>query len=111
MLSETQKVAKRMLWLAYQKSRLVGMGFMQARNDITEDIMWDNHHRIDGDKCEVFADYGYGRMMKLHIAVKGDTLEYREGPTNIEYQSWGCAYATYKALEDAARESLKEVAA
>jgi len=111
-----EKVVKRACYLAWQASQVYGMGFLQDRGNQSEDKVFQNIV-TDGDypdrsfirnESGVFADYVFGRMMKLSIHVnreKGE-LSFQDGRVNLEYQSWGVKYPTYKDLINAAIESL-----
>lgn len=98
-------VAKRIFWLAYQASKNLGMGFLQAKKDATEEDVWGNIC-VQGDYPSMghippgrwHADYVFGRMMKITIEHDGTTLKLSDNVPNIEYQSWCREYHTYLAL-------------
>jgi hypothetical protein len=69
-----EAVVKRALFLAYQQSRPMGMGFMQVRDDMTEDQVWEgaigrsDSGGVGTEKPGILnADYVFGRMMKLYL--------------------------------------------
>jgi hypothetical protein len=98
-----EMLAKRMLWLAYQSSRVVGMGFLQERNDVTEDSLWGTHSRPG----RVNTDYAFGRMMKLYFEMNPvGILSHSSREYNPEYQSFCHKYQNIQALAKAAAESL-----
>lgn len=97
-----EEVAKKAIWLAYQASVPMGMGFLQVRDDMTEQSVWDAIYREGG---HLYVDYCFGRMMKTNIdytasEVKGDD---RASPS---YQSWATCYQSYDELFKAAIKEL-----
>ena len=112
---EATNVAKRMFWLAYNASEILGMGMMSAVADATEDDVYkqvsgqDSHDYISkqGSSEKLNGDYVFGRMMKLTISVDGKTLLWGNDNTDISYQSWAKKYPTKTELFEAAVESLK----
>ena len=102
-MSDAKTIAKRMLWLAYQASRPVGMGMLHFTEDKTEEEIGEAQENEIG----YAADYCFGRMMKFGVRVNGDSIEYSDFPLSADYQSWSIKYRTYSDLEAAARESLK----
>ena len=102
-------LAKRILFLAYEASQVFGMGAFQARNAITEEQVWVNtvtKGDYGGDKIntkDIYADYVFGRMMKLSFHVKDNTISYDgNDKAKLDYQSWGVKYKTYTKLFEAA---------
>lgn len=100
----TEKLAKRAAFLAYKASHVVGMGIFQARDDVTEEKLWESASKQHG---RVYIDYGFGRMMKL--VIRYDDVGCTGGNTNLtaDYESWCIKYPTYAALFDAAEASLR----
>ena len=78
----------------------IGMGMLQfepkkyTKNDLQHEI------RIFGDGRVVGLDYYEGRMTKLYLTEKKDTLGiwYHSGFANIEYQSWVKLYKNFEGL-------------
>lgn len=102
-------LAKRMAWLAYKASELVGLGFLQALDNATEDDVWRVAVVASFDDS-VRWDYCFGRMMKLSIGYdrEKDRMVIFGPPFHPEYQSFHHKYPTKEALIDAAKESLRE---
>ena len=85
---EAQAVAKRMFWLAYEVSSVVGAGFLQAREGATEDDVWENVNtrgdypgRADMESAPQKAPYGdyvFGRMMKWGCFLHGRNIRIPE---------------------------------
>lgn len=109
-----ESLAKRMMWLAYQAADVFGMGAFQARGGIEEDQVWHNV-TISGDYAGslntspglVFADYVFGRMMKLDIRIFGSHIEVQDREARSDYQSWAAEYPTFEALAKAAVMDLE----
>jgi hypothetical protein len=108
-------VAKRMVYLAWQKSRCEGMGIFQDRGPQNEDAVWKQAYdrgdypcgRINMEDGSCNADYVFGRMMKLYLQFTDNTVEFNDGAARSDYQSWAYKYPTFEVLFDAAMESLK----
>ena len=109
-------LAKRAYWLAFQAcDRVIGMGVLQDRKNITEDDVWA---RITGgghDNWEenvplssLYADYIFGRMMKCSISVHNDYVAFPGPEPTLNYQGWCPVYPTYQSLVKAATASLQE---
>lgn len=99
-----EAVARRMLWLAYEASVPVGMGFLHYTTKATEDDVFKaayNSHRQ-----EVSADYVFGRMIKLVIRFTDNMVDIPESRPRIDYQSWCRQYPTHDDLLLATLESL-----
>lgn len=103
--TEAMDVAKEAMWLAYQASRPMGLGFLQEKSGLAkEDIVRETKV---GDHS-LSADYCFGRMMKTHFSVNDGMLTCNDTPHG-DYQSWARRYPTYAALIDAAEQTaLKE---
>ena len=100
---DSTALAKRMLYLAWQAGKVVGMGVLQDKPGATEDDVWLVASYWNG----VSGDYIFGRMMKINFEFGPNYIEFQSEPTRPEYQSWGLKYPTYKALAEAGVESLK----
>lgn len=110
-------VARRLLFLAYEASRVVGRGRLQARPDQTEEDVWKQNERGDGGikfrpdpAGEVHADYVFGRMLKLSFKYGDDFIDIGDQAPHPEYQSWVQQYPTYQALAQAAIDALLQPA-
>lgn len=109
-----QTLAKRILFLAYEASRVFGMGSFQARDNVTEEQVWTNtvtkgdYFGVRESNTNVIhADYVFGRMMKLSFHIKDNTIIYNGiDKTKLDYQSWSAKYKTYTKLFQAALKSL-----
>lgn len=110
-----EQIAKRYFFLAYEASNVAGLGLLQARNEITEEEVWNNV-ACAGDypgyslrslsNSEPYGDYVFGRMMKVGCKVLENGIEVREGEGRLDYQSWASKYPTFKDLAIAAVKSL-----
>lgn len=111
---ETKAVLKRALHLAWKAcGGTMGMGFfMDEGPDKTEDEVWERVHG-PGDYCislsrqgSLYADYVFGRMMKLSVQYGLDYIHVPDVPVRSDYQSWCIEYPSYGALFNAAECSL-----
>lgn len=103
------ELAKRMFFLAYKASNVVGMGVLQARDGVTEADVWKSAITSwDGrdNSSKPYGDYIFGRMMKMSLSVGNGAVEFRDTKLNREYQSWCGVYSTYLALAQAAAAEL-----
>lgn len=110
-------VVKRAFYLAYEAcGGSSGMGFLQARNEVSEEEVWQNI-RNSGDypgkpfvECDgkAYADYVFGRMLKLGLDWDDDYVLWHDRDLSIDYQAWCGKYATVELLLMAAITSLKE---
>jgi hypothetical protein len=108
-----EQLAKRMVKLAWDASRVFGWGAFQDRGPgMTEAQLWergcDNNgpHTAKGDLGTVYADYLFGRMMKLLFTYGPDYVEARPQSWRADYQSFCHRYPHFPALAKAAAESL-----
>lgn len=110
----SQAVAKRMFWLAWQAcGGPLGMGVLQDNPGADEAAVWTNvQDRGDypmklGDKPgHAYGDYVFGRMMKLGVDYGDGFVGLPESKPHPEYQAWCRKYSDYKSLFDAAVASL-----
>lgn len=112
-------LAKRVFWLAYQASGgPSGMGIFQARNNATEEDVWDNvctagdyphGQNVPGfiEPKRPYADYVFGRMMKVGLTLTEDSVEIQDRLATHDYQSWARKYPYFSDLLIAAVDSLK----
>ncbi len=104
-------LAKRMVYLAWQKAKVGGIGLLQDRGPAqTEEQVWEaatGRHDYDGMGGPavngVNADYVMGRMMKLYLTWDDTGVsEYVDRPYRADYQSFAHAYPNFEALARAA---------
>ncbi len=109
-----EAVMKRYFWLAWQAAGgTFGAGWVQDHPSGTEDEVYNNVLTA-GDypgparsrPNHLVADYVFGRMLKLGIRWEDNILEVQDGKAQIDYQAWGCKYASEAVLLDAA---IKEI--
>ena len=108
---DVEEFVKSYFFLAYKAAGgPSGMGFFQARENVTPDQVINNV-RTNGDYIgnfsrgsELYGDYVFGRMMKTGITVEGNTIKVREGTPRASYQGWASVYNTYEKLVEAAAE-------
>lgn len=111
-----EEIIKRAFWLAYKAARTSEMGFLKARDDASEDDVWENV-KVMGDypfgssrtkRGEFYGDYVFGRMLKLRLNIHGREIgiDYPSTKVDIKYQSWGSTYPTYEELLRAATLEL-----
>lgn len=113
-VANPEQVAKRALFLAYNAACLVGMGILQARDNVDEDSVWNNALtkgdyplRTDTTKNKhLFADYVFGRMMKLSLSWDATSVTVPDATPRADYQSWCSMYPTYESLVKAADEAV-----
>ena len=121
MNAEHEKLVRRIFYLAWKESGVFGSGHLQDRGSTpTEDVVWrdgvinrSDYPVVAQDPTDsVFADYVFGRMMKLHVTIEGEQIQVgRAGEVpRADYQSWCRTYPTYDALKEAAIKSLEEEA-
>jgi hypothetical protein len=98
---QAEEVKKRALLLAYRASAPMGLGFLHYKPNNAEDEKALLDSVRPGD---LHADYVSGRMVKLYIRQKGNTLTVADYAPRSDYQSWAGTYPTYTALIEAARK-------
>lgn len=110
-----ETLAKRMLKLAWDAASIRGMGFLQDRGPLNENQVWEVAVRaVDylgmpnkaSGSGKVNTDYLCGRMMKLYFNYTNTTIEYRDNPWRIDYQSFCHKYEDMPTLIEAALKSL-----
>lgn len=113
-----EELVKEIYWLAWQASRVYGMGYLQDHPTATREDIWNNV-ATKGDytvgdglpskgvkNSEAHADYVFGRMMKLFLRWKDGRIECPSTLPDREYQSWATTYTSYPMLVNAAIMSL-----
>lgn len=114
-VNKPKKVVKRAFYLAWIAcKRTQGMGFLKNCPNASEEEVWNNV-QTNGDypsikrkkeKRKEFADYVFGRMMKLALEWDGKYVFYPERKPSISYQSWCTQYENYEKLLITADASL-----
>lgn len=110
---QVESVLKEALWLAYcSAGHPVGMGIYQSNPTATKEDVWKNATGI-GDypvatsrEGMLYADYVFGRMMKLRINYGKKTIEVPDRELRWDYQAWSRTYKTYADLIDAAEKAV-----
>lgn len=116
---ELDRVMASFFWLAWQAcGGPTGMGVLQNFSGATKEHVFANVQN-SGDYAmrherpgQIYADYVFGRMMKVGVEFKRVTDAYVEigvpdRPPRHDYQAWCGKYATYDALLTAALEDAK----
>lgn len=106
-ITPEQKI-KRALWLAFNASKAVGMGFlhMEASLQQTEDSLFEACRTPE--KLTVYTDYCFGRMMKTSFEIdENDNLVINPEEPRWGYQSWADTYPTASLLIEAVYKSLE----
>lgn len=104
----------RMIYLAWQKSGVFGMGMLQDRGEQPEQVVVEaaiSRRDYPGGALNrpgvIDCDYVFGRMMKLRFTYEGDVIECRGGTSwTPDYQSFCTTYRDFPALVKATAESL-----
>jgi len=109
-----EQLAKRMMFLAWRESKVIGMGIFQDRGpNMTEEQVWE--HAMDAgdyplrqghEEGEVRADYVFGRMMKFHLNYDGDSVWTRHTKWTLDYNSFCGKFPDFTSLAKAAAEQL-----
>jgi hypothetical protein len=107
-----EALAKRMLKLAWDASRTVGLGFLQDRGPgLSEDDLWkrgcDNMGRTGGGR--VSTDYLFGRMMKLRFEYNEEGIVIGTDVWRPDYQSFCTKYRNLEFLAESAAASFKVI--
>jgi hypothetical protein len=109
--NNSTSVAEEMFWLAWNAcGGPLGMGVFQNKPGATKAEVLDNIYRR-GDYLNAegtaYADYVFGRMMKLGIKVTPDFIEVNDSKPTWDYQAWCTMYPDYESLFNAAVQSLE----
>ncbi len=105
----------RALWLAFQASSPMGMGFLHAASAAaqTEQTLAQDYspRQLPDGSQEIYVDYAFGRMMKTMFALHQDgSIEVKPEIPRNDYQSWGAFYPTATALLADVEKTLNEEA-
>lgn len=114
--AQALQVAQEAMWLAWTAAgRPSGMGILQDNPGADKNAVWnrafnkgDYSGRLGMKPHQVYADYVFGRMLKLIFSIKGDTISVPDSEPQCDYQGWCWKYKTYNALFDAA-ETMTDV--
>jgi len=107
--------AKRLFYLLWQASPVVGMGAFQDRGQQPEDTVWEravtDAEYAGARPCpagEVYGDYVFGRMMKTGFDWTGVELTVSDLYTTPapDYQGWA---RKYPSIVDAIKETAKQL--
>ena len=109
-----EQFVKRAFYLLYNAcGGTAGMGFLQVRNEATEDDVWnnvvDNGDYPGPSRSKVgspYGDYVFGRMMKWGCKFNKDEIKFREGKFDRSYQAFSREYKNNKAIADAVMKSF-----
>lgn len=110
-------VAKEMFWIAWNNSSVFGAGIYQDNPLATKEDVWNNIlnsgdypgklNSNQSDKMDLYADYVFGRMMKMRILIdnKKKSLSYPD-PEDLSpsYQSWSQKYSYFELLNEAMKK-------
>jgi hypothetical protein len=113
MNEKQNKVLKTALWMAYNSSVPMGMGFWQATTtkQKTEEPLWDIcKEMVETRKGSaiLYTDYVFGRMVKTTFSVTADgelTINGGEEP-KLDYQSWCADFPSNKDFVNAVYERI-----
>jgi len=115
---DPKELASRILWLAWQAVNAPsGMGILQDYPDASEEEVlqgtlnahdYDNFHAKQCSITDIYADYVFGRRMKLSFKIEKDTFIFPDEGCQFDYQAWATLYPTYTDLFNAAEDSLKK---
>ena len=105
-----ERLVKRFFFLAYNASGIMGMGMFQARDNQTEDQIWDSVHndKWNTRKGEPYGDYIFGRMVKTGCKYDETSMTVVDRQPTADYQSWVRQYPSYEALLSAAISSVEK---
>lgn len=110
-----ERVVKRAFYLAYKAcGGTTGLGFLQAKPDVTEEDVWNHLHPApetwgeNAGLTHAYGDYVYGRMMKLGFWWSDTEVRAEDGIPRPDYQGWSRTYPTYLDLLKAAEKSLED---
>ena len=117
-VKDPEAVAKEALWLAWQAcGGPTGMGVVKDNPSADKEQVWQAV-RGDEDRSDIvfrdfmnrpgdrlYADYVFGRMMKLGIEWNADSITVDDAEPRRDYQSWCVKYPTYADLIAAATAS------
>ena len=109
--AKPEEVCKEAFWLAWNAcGGTTGMGVLQDNPLATRDEIWQlvtgqtcrDYIIPRGETLKPYADYVFGRMMKIGFTVLEDGIEYWKDAVRGDYQAWAYEYPTTTALLEAA---------
>lgn len=117
--NDTLRLVKLAFWMAWEACHNPGgMGWLQDCAGATAEDVWKNilssgdygefltsHASKNAARGDYHADYVFGRMMKLGIFIRGDSVFVETDTPRLDYQAWCCVYSTYEALLSAAAKA------
>lgn len=103
-----EQLISRCLWLAFQASTPIGMGFIhvEAAKQQTEESLYKGC--IYRDPLCIDTDYVHGRMMKTTFSIKDGKLVVMPENPRGDYQSWCLRYDSASDLISATHTSFLE---
>lgn len=112
-----EELASRMFFLAWKAcGGTTGLGYLQDRPDAFENdvfknvVMQGDYYPIERRTMfgDLHAEYVFGRMMKLTIRIKEDSVQILNDKFFINYNGFYSTYPTPQDLAKAAVDSLTE---
>lgn len=114
-------VLQEYFYSAWQKSSVMGFGILQDRPNATKEQVLANVLNSDdyafsfNSENRVYADYVFGRMMKMGVTIKRQgegafavcELETSDNPAKVDYQSWAVEFPNESAVMLEALKSVK----
>lgn len=108
-----EELCKQYFWLAWNAcGGPLGMGWLQNKSGASIDDVWNNvinegdyPGRTRNIAGNYYADYVFGRMMKVGIKVHDDVVEILGFPPRIDYQAWCHKYVDEETLLRAAADA------
>lgn len=109
------RFAKRMMFLAYEGiNGPTGMGVFQARNNVTEEQVWNNVINmgdypvglVNPGRGRIYGDYVFGRMMKFGVEITDTVVSFSDAKLRPDYQGFARKYRTSEELASTALASL-----
>lgn len=113
-VNNPEEVVKEAFWLAWKACpEPMGMGLLQNNPDATKGAVWNNilcrgdYVPSPATPGKAYADYVFGRMMKIGFEWDKESITFRDGPLRGDYQSWCGTYNTTADLLSAAVANLR----
>lgn len=109
------EVCKEAFWLAWNAcGGPIGMGILQNRPNATRSDIWEHvtgqkagdYVLPKGEKYSPYADYLFGRMMKIGFTIHDDGIEIRNNDPTPDYQGWCSKFPTTLDLLKAADKNI-----
>ena len=121
--NKAEDILKEMFWLAWKSSGVFGMGVLQDKGDANKNEVWNNIlnngdypggslglRTDDNGFINIFADYVFGRMMKMSVSynAKNNEISFYDNELSLSYQSWCKDFKSYQDLYERAIENVCE---